>query len=199
MKKFAINISYYHATENKYYLVMLPDYFTKEAVYDIVRRSKKSKYNLSVREVDSSWDVGIKCATMTTLLKNVSQVRLWKRSEKTIYGDPVENLLETSEFHLPQYMTIKEVSFNQGYGHSGEGLTFFRVYLQANGCPIDMSFSCILNTVGGMKTKLSKNNYCYIEGRWKFVQGEKDPTLWKAIKYEVKRSIIGKEISYIQI
>lgn len=199
MKKFEIKISYPQAIECKYFVLMLPDYFTEEAVYAIVRHHKKKKYNLYVREVNSSWDAGIKCSTLEELLEKIKEVRLWKRSERTIYGDPEETLLETSEFHLPQYMIIKEVSFNQNYGYSGEGLTFFRVYLQANGCPIDMSFSCILNTVGGMSTRLSKNNYCYIPGRWKFIQDEKDPTLWKSIKYEVKKTIIGKEISYIQI
>ena len=199
MKKFEIKISYPQVIESKYFTILLPDYFTEEAVYAIVRHSKKKKYTLSVKERDLLSAAYIECSTMETLLENINQVRLWRRTEKLLYGDPEETILETSEFHLPQYMTIKEVSFNQNYGYSGEGLTFFRVYLQANGCPIDMSFSCILNTVGGMSTRLSKNNYCYVPGRWKFIQDENDSTLWKAIKYEVKRNIIGKEISYIQI
>ena len=198
MKKFEIRISHPQATETKYFTVILPDYFTGEAVYSILRQSKKKKYNLFVKEVNLSWDAGIQCLTMESLMESISQVRLWWRTEKKLYGDPKETILETSEFQLPQHMYIKDVSWNARYGYSEEGITFFRVYLQWPDA-VDVSFSCSVNIVKDIPTKWSRNGYCYISGRWKFVQDEKDPSLWKAIKYEVRKDIIGKEVSFIML
>lgn len=198
MKKFEIKISYPQAIESKYFTILLPDYFTEEAVYAIIRHSKRRKYDIRVKERNLLSAAYIECSTMEALLEGINQVRLWRRTEKKLYGDPKETILDTSEFQLPQHMYIKDVSWNARYGYSEEGITFFRVYLQWPDA-VDVSFSCSVNIVKDIPTKWSRNGYCYIPGRWKFVQDEKDPSLWKAIKYEVKKDIIGKEVSFIML
>ena len=194
MKKFNVELKHYDAFKNKVFSVVLPDYFNNASVRDIVYPAIKGRYGYSIHVTQSSDDIPPTCSSVEGLLNAVKNTKLWSRKETKEYGDLVEVPVEVKEFHLPKCFKVTECDYNINCGNMG--ITFFRIGAQ---CPFGIATVVLDNVAEELDCKISRNGYYYIHDEWKFEQDKDDPTLWKAMRTELKREVVSTTIVYKQL
>lgn len=196
MKKFNVELKHYDAFENKVFSVVLPDYFNNASVRDIVYPAIKGRYGYSIHVTQSSDDIPPTCSSVEGLLNAVKRTKLWSRKETKEYGNLIEVPVEVKEFHLPRCFKVEECNYNMSCGSLG--ITFFRLGTETH-CPFGVFTALFDSVMEELDCKVSRNGYYYMHDEWKFMQDEKDPTLWKAVRTELKREVLARTITYKQL
>lgn len=194
MKKFNVEIKHYDAFESKTFSVVLPDYMNNASVRDIVYPVIKGRYGYSIHVFQSPLDTPPTDTSVESLLHSVKNTKLWSRKEKKVYGDLIEVPVEIKEFHLPECFKVTSCEFNISCGMLG--ITFFRVGTE---CPIGTTTALFDNVSEELDCKVSRNGYYFMHDKWKFEQDEKDKTLWRAMRTEMRRELESVEITYKQL
>ena len=196
MKTYYVKVSHKEASLNQYYSIKLDEYFTKEALDNIL--SNATKYRVKVydkvhfetffkdickdrSDKESIYDLVVPFFNLKDLVEHIKTVKLYKKLLTPIYKNIESH--EVKLFKLSYCFKIEDVSQN-----SNGDITFFKVVKDPEGIK-DVEFvdEDIKRT---LHCKQAVNGYYYMYGVWKFFRDKNHPVQWMAKKAIRNRIIV---------